>query len=499
MKSGHRWLGAALWFAFAAGPGAAATATPEQAQALTATFQRYLGTPPAGQAAAVTVTPAGEAYRVEVDLARLLAPFASTGLTFAKSGNYVASLTPQPDGTWRVVSDGFPAVAVTQGARTTTFSYDNNKFDGVYDPAIPGFKASLNSYDGVTTGSVSPQLSNNTRWTGQSRTTQTGTPDGKGAANVEQHQTVTGLDYAINAQDPGEGAAAPGVVLSGSAASLFSDTALTHLPLRALLDLWAFLVAHPSKEQMAADQDTLKDRLRAVLAADTTVSVQTGARQLAANTPQGAVSVGEFSQRIDIRDRDDGGDDLSLGGKASNLAVPLAGVPFWAKGLVPTAYDFGLTVGPVYPGAAMRAVVDALDLSADKPLPDEAKGGVLQSFAKLDQLAVTLAPTTITTELASLKAEGTVRMGSTGAPIGTATVSATGLDKTINALQAAGQTSPDAQQAFQVLMLAKQIAKPEPGGAYSWRVEAAAGQPVTVNGQALGQGAAAKPRKQRTP
>lgn len=498
MRFGHRWLVAALWLAAAASPARAVPATPEQAQALTATFQRYIGTPAAGQPSAVTVTPAGESYRMEVDLARLMAPLASTGLTFAKSGNYVATLTPLPDGTWRVVSDGFPAIAATMGGQTTTFSYDNNKFDGVYDPAIGGFKASLNSYDGVTTGTVSPKQSSNTRWTGQSRTTQTATRADDASVNIEHHQTVTGLDYTINMQDLSKSIAAAGLVLNGSAASLSSEAVLSRLPSKAILDLWAFLVAHPSKARLAADQDTFKDKLKAVLAFDTTISSHSGAKQVMVNTPLGPITVGEFSQRLEIRDGGNGGDDVSLGGKVSGLAVPLANVPFWAKGLVPTSYEFGVTVGPVHPGAAMRAVVDALDLSADKPLPDEASGRVLQSLASVDQIVVTLAPTTITTDLATLKAEGTVRMGPGGAPTGGATVSAAGLDKAINALQMAGQTSSEAMQAFQALMLAKQIAKVDADGTYTWRIEAAPGTAVTVNGQPLGN-PAPKPKKKQTP
>ena len=64
------------------------------------------------------------------------------------------------------------------------------------------------------------------------------------------------------------------------------------------------------------------------------------------------------------------------------------------------------------------------------------------------------------------------------------TVSATGLDKAIAVLQAAAGSDPLAAQVLGPMVLAKNLAKPNPDGSLGWVIDAGNG-PVLVNGAPL--------------
>lgn len=484
VKSLGGW--AALSFALAA-PAAAAPATPQEAKRLTTLFQRYVGQPAAGKPGAVTVTPSGESYRAEFDLARLMAPLSAFGLTVAVTSPYAATLTPQPDGSWRVRSDGFPAVAFTQGDQTTTFKYDGYTYDGVFDPKLEAMRDLTTAMTGVTAGGVSPLASTQQHYTAKVTGHQTGRDAGDGSVDLDAHQVAADLDYTLTMQSrPTKGAPqAVSFALAARAPTASSDVALSHVSTTAILDLWAYLVAHPSRAALVADQAGLKARLQAVLAADPHGSAGTQVDKLAVTTPVGPVALGHLEESVELGDKASG--RAALGLHYAGLSVPADRLPAWAVKLVPTALDLDVAVGPFHLNDGLRKAVADLDLASDRPLSDAQVGEVMQAFGDPDAMVVTLSPTTLTGPLMTVKAQGSVRMDASGRPTGDATVTATGLDGALSALNGSAQDDPTAAQAAAVLTLAKQAGKASGPDMYTWLVEARPGKPVTVNGSPVAQ------------
>lgn len=476
----------ALSLALAA-PACASPATPEEARRLTALFQRYVGKPAPGKPGSVTVVPSGEAYRVELDLARLMAPLTAFGLSVAVTGPYVATLTPRDDGTWRVQSDDLPAAAFTAGEQTTTIKYEHYRYDGVFDPKLEAMRDLTSTMTGLTGGAVSPAVSNQQRYTAQVTTHQTARAAGDGSVDFESHQTATDLDYTLSMQ-PGSAKDAPEAVsfaLAAKAPLAEADTALSHLSTTSILDLWAFLVAHPSKAALQADQTGLKSLLQATLAPDPHIFAAADIQKLAVTTPIGPVAVDRIKESFELGDEASGRAGFGL--HYAGLSVPSDRLPAWAVKLLPTALDLDVAVAPLHLTQGLRKAVGYLDLAAEHPLTDAQASEVVKTVADPGTFTVTLAPTTLTSSLMVVKAQGSLRMPTGEQPVGDATVTAAGLDEALSALNGSAQADPMAAQAAAVLTLAKQSGKAVGPDTYSWTIEARPGKPVSINGTPMSQ------------
>lgn len=470
-----------------AAPAFAAPATSEEAARLTTLFQRYVGAPASGRASSVTVTPSGDSYRAELDLTRLMAPLSAFGLSVASTSPYAATLTPQADGTWHVRSDDFPAIAFTLRDQTTTLKYENYRYDGVFDPRLGAMRDLTTSMTGLTAGGVSSLASTQQQYTAAVTGHQTGRDAGNGSVDLEAHQTAANLDYKITMQNRPTKDAPQTVsfALGAKAPSASTDTALSHLSMTSILDLWAFLVAHPSKAALKADQAGLKSRLHAVLDADPHGSASTDVQKLAMTTPIGTVALDRFKENLEIGDKASG--RAAFGLHYAGLSVPVDRLPPWAPNLMPTALDLDLAVGPLHLNEGLGKAVTALDLGAAHPLTDAQASDVMRTLADPDALAVTLSPSTVTSALMTVNAQGSVRMETGGQPVGSAVVTASGLDAALGALNGSAKDDPTATQAAAVLTLAKQVGKAVGPDTYTWTIEASAGKPVTINGAPLSQ------------
>ncbi len=480
--------GAAALLLAAGGPAAAASATPEEAQRLQGLFERYAGKPAPGAPGAVTVTPAGDSYRVDVDLARLMAPLDAFGIKIVATGPYTTVLTPRDDGAWRVRNDGFPALAFSKDDQTTTLKYEGYSVDGVFDPKLEAMREQTSTLSGLTGGTESALVSNQQRYTARITGRQTARDAGDGSVTMESHQAAADVAYALTMQGhpaAGDPPATPFAV-TATLPTASSDTALSHVSTASLLDLWAFLVAHPSKPEIRANGESLKAILRAILAPGPLASLKGELGKLAVTTPIGVFAVDRIAEVLDL-----GGDGTTqtarFGLHYAGLSFPADHLPPWAAKLVPTALDLDLAVGPLHLHDGLRKAVAEADFSADPPLTDAQATAVAHAVADPAAFAVTLQPSTLKSPLMSVTARGSARMDATGAPISDLTVTASGLDDALDALNGSAQDDPTAAQAAAMLALAKQTAVATGPGTYSWTVEAAPGRPATVNGKPLAQ------------
>ena len=479
-----------LGFAAAALPilsAAAAPATPEEAARLSALFERYVGHPGPGEAPRETVTPKGDGYAVTVDLKRSLAGLDALGLGFEP---YTVSmtLTPQPDGTWRVQSDDTAPLVIHAGDQTITLAAKTSAFDGTFDPKLDSFSAFKQDQTGSSDRRDTPTVA-------QSRLTDAVTLSGVGAAaengtvSTTSHGVGTGAggqvlfkptppppssDPAVPPPSP------PGTTLSYAAPSLRTDTAVDRLDAAKVLDLWAFLAAHPSRDSVAAAQDELKGLLRAGLP-------YLGAFKQggAIDSPSFSTPLGVFTARSAAFTFDASGlGGLGRAGLALTLAelvVPPGQLPPWSAGLVPTAVDLHVGLDGFHAAEAAKAVVDVVDLHHDVIITPEQKEQVGRVFLP-DGGTLTMQPSHIATKALDLTMEGHAALGAK--PGGQVTVTAKGLDGEIAALQAQAATDPGASQVLGPLVLAKNLAKPNPDGSLGWVIDFGRG-PVTINGAPL--------------
>lgn len=461
----------------------AAPATPDEAQRLTTLFERYVGHPATG-ASVVTVTPDGESYRTVLDVGRLLGFLQLDGLAISASA-LTARLTPQTDGRWRVAFEDFPAMGFTKDGQASSFVVNGYKFDGLFDPVLQAFASASTQASGSTAQSSGPKGSSTVRMTDTSLGSYGATDGGAGTIDVKSSQTIKDFDYEVEVNpkaDPSASLTMEPVKFSIRGASLASSVALGNERNVALNDLWAFLVAHASKDDLVAHQVDLKTRLKAVLPLTSSVVGDLNLSKLVVNTTLGDFGAGTLSEHYEL-DGPSNKNGLVSTLKLSDLSLPPGLVPGWAAPLTPTALDFTQVMGPVNLTPSLLMAIDGADLAAEKPLTDEQLAAIKASLQQ-NNAHLRVPPSTISTALMTVRFQSDLKLVKP-VPTGTASVAVTGLDRTIDAIQANSPDDQDAAQAIAMLSAIKVLAKAEGPDSYSWQIVAAPGGNVTVNGMPL--------------
>lgn len=475
----------ALGFAAAGAPALAAPpATQDQADTLKALFERYLGHPAAGQPGSVTVVPEGQSYRTTIDIKQMMRPLDGFGLSVEAAAQSMI-LTPNDDGTWHTTSDAMAPIVMHVKDQTVTMRTSSYKFDGTYDPKLGIFTDQSAAQDGSSVDQEAPTMSQHRR-TGHSVLTEKAVPADGGTATLDVHYGVTDTTAQIvmrppapKSDDEAAPAASP-VEFTYAVPTSALDVHIDKLPALKLLDLWAFLVAHPDREALKASQDDLRVLVKAALPLLGGLKESGSAEGLTVKTQLGDFAARRFGASVDIVDPAGTGSVVSTL-SVDGLSVPTASLPAWSTGFLPTSIDLRPSVTGLHLDEAARIFVDDFDLKGDGLTPEQSTA--IGHVAWPGDGKLVLAPSRITSSLLDIKVEGEATIGPT--PVGRVTVSATGLDKAIATLQDAAGSDPTAGQALTGLVTAKNLAKPNPDGSLVWVIEATAGNVVTVNGAPL--------------
>ena len=233
------------------------------------------------------------------------------------------------------------------------------------------------------------------------------------------------------------------------------DVKFDGLKARALLDLWAFLVAHPTRPELAANEAAFKTLLTAVAASQPKIDETATLDKLAVQIPQGQVAIDSAKFGVSAA----GGATGAFGEhfEASGLTLPPTLIPAAYSGFAPTALMFGFRAsGLDVAGAAAEAIAD-LHLAGDGPPisgDDAAK-----ARAKLigpAGIVIDIEPSHVVAPLIDISFEG--RIVYKGAkPTGAMTVRMKNFDKTMAALKTLG---PEVEKkAAPMLAMAKGLAK----------------------------------------
>ncbi|HLW91234.1 MAG TPA: DUF2125 domain-containing protein [Roseiarcus sp.] len=482
-RFGGRALRTAALFLMTSGAAVATAAasdvapTADGAQKLDALFATYLG------ANVAATTTQGDHYVVSIDVAKLLAPLAAEGVKIDMAAPQL-NLTEQSDGTWRVTRDGYPPVNVHFKDGDISANFDSYKFAGVYDPAIFGFRDAKGDSDKGAFQVHSPEV-DETGGFGSLHFAMTGAGAAAGGLSGTVHEEVNDLSVVALSKKAEASAGSPPAPVTIRSEGMTVDVKFDNVRARQLIDLWAFLVAHPSRAELAANQDALKTKLLALLPFADKLDETFALRKLSVETPKGLVKLASVNGHF-AADQfpSKGGNELHLafeGVEPPPNAVPAAFQPF-----IPTAMDLNVRYSGYDYGAAAAEAIKDLDLAGEGPvIPEADRPQIAARMMSGGPIVVTIQHSRILAPQLDLSVEGEIRV--TGAhPEGKIIVKAHDFEKTFAAVKGMGPLATP--QVIAGITMAKGLAKADPAdGTLIWVAEYGPDGAMKVNGLPLGK------------
>lgn len=469
-------LAATLLLLSVSSPAMAASATPEGAAKLTGVFQTYLGKEPG----VVTVSPAGEAYDVTLDVAPFIAK--------AKSGNFTASVTPfamkvteQGGGKWLVTQDQAISVKISApGSMEMDMKIGSLRSSSIFDEAMAAFSTSTGDYVDVAVNQTTtmPDASVQRMSYAMKNIHVEANMTGEGAGiGGSVRMDIQGLAQTINTPSTPGG---PPMDLSVAVAKMTQDSTVKGFKIKPMLDLVAWFVAHPTPEAIKASSAEIKPLLRSMLPLFDNMSATGTMDALSIGTPMGPVSAAKTSYGLNMSGLvKDGlfGESIAISG----LTLPPALVPEWAAKLAPSEFSFGFKVSGFDAASATNLFMDNLDFTADPPLKPGMDAEIMKAFLPTGAVTITLDPGKLVSQILNLGYEGSMTAGPAALPAGQATITAKGLDEVMAAFQAA-PPEMGLQQGVMMLIAAKGMAKTDADGNSVWKIESTPAGTVTING-----------------
>jgi hypothetical protein len=467
-------------------------ATPEGAEKLNAFFAAYLGKSAAGDPATLAVTPEGADYLVAFDIGALLAPLKNVGDSYDAAVMKFKAFE-QDDGAWRVEQSDFPTITAHSKRKDVfvdaTMTMSGLKAVLVIDPAISWVRSGQASNDKFAVRAHGPGIDETLDF-GALQATIASQASADGVLSTGLQETVGTIAFTMaidpSAMKPDANAAADAkpVNVAARADTASVDAKLDGLKPKPLLDLWAFLVAHPTRAELAADEAAFKALLTAMLASQVSLDEKVGLEKLTVQTPRGLVAFD--SAKVGL-----GGAAAGSASRfeehfsASGVSLPPGLVPAKFHDLVPTSFDVGFKVsGFDLTTAGAEAIAD-IHLAGDAPpISGEDNAKVWAKLIGAGPVLIEVPPSHIVAPLLDLSIEGQVHYQGAKSS-GTLTVRMRNFDKTMAALKGLG---PDAEKKLiPFLAMAKGMANTESDGALSWVGELGEDGMMKVNGLPLGK------------
>jgi hypothetical protein len=458
---------------------ALAAATPEGAARITAALQAYFGS----EAGVVTVTPVGETYALKIDAAPLFAKANAADFTGSLT-SIEMTLADLGGGKWQVDQDqAFQFSFKIAGILDMSGKLDRYKGTGVFDETLGYFASSSATATGFTYDQVMTPPGQGTQKVhytiGEVIFDSAFTAAGADAADGTSRYVMKGLAETFNLPaDPATGM--PAMDMTISMASAAQDAKIAGLRTKPLLNLVSFAVAHASQELMIKDQAAFKDLLRAAIPLFTKVEATASGEILKVMSPVGEFGSTKFAMDIGMNGVvNDGWFRERFG--FEGITTPAGIVPPWAADLVPQSFAIDFDISGFDLASPAGMILDNLDLSKDPPLPKEMEQQLLSALLPQGVVKIGLGPTNIITKIAELGAKGGMTAGPMAMPAGEATVTLSGFDALLAAIQAI-PPEMGAGQAIPVLMMAKGMSKPGENGALLWEIKSTPEGSVTING-----------------
>ncbi|MDQ0393869.1 hypothetical protein [Labrys monachus] len=477
-----RVLGALVGIGFAASPAWAEPATPQGARDLTDALARFIGRAPFDKGL-ITITPQGESYGLDADFDSGKLGFPADGPVI-RFGPFHLQLTPQDDGTYAMTSAPAPlffsfASAGKAPAVRLEERLEGCTATGTFDPKLALFSRSTSGCDRQTLTLRTPVEDIDATF-GRIAVQTSAAP---AADSVDAHMTADLADLVETVTVKNPLRPTPATVIRAGAAH--QDFTVKGLAAGKILEIIALLAGKDMAGGIAALQEGMKSKALAALPLWREISGDMVLNDFSMGTPAGIVRAAAVDEKI----RSTGlvpQARYSFGIAVSGLSLPDDLVPDWAKSFVPTQGRLDFEIAGFDLEAMARRVIRDFDATKYPPLPGDLHAALAGLFAQghprlhFEQ---------------ELKASGLDVTGRGDTSIvpaqqGTATISASGLDGLIAAIN--GSSLPNRQRALLSLAFIKGLAKAGPDGRAVWDVEFdSLARRITVNGQTFGPG---KPR-----
>lgn len=455
------------------------SATSEEAARLTEVFQTYLGAEPG----VVTVVPGTDAYTVTLDFAPFIAK-AGAGTFSGSVTPYVMTLTDNGDGTWATATDQ-PFEADLSATGISEFSYRLGSLQGtgVFDETLGAFTRSRSDFTDIaisqtiTIPDAPPSVS--------TTSAASGFYESKAVAGlaggVDSTITYALSNYVQTMAVPGP-PGTPAEDVTVQAESYGGDANMTGFEPAAFYKLIAWFVAHPSKAAIEADQAGLKTILTEGVPFFQNIATKGGMTNATITTPVGVFTAASVGVIVDANGLVKDG-LFREGLTFSGLTIPDGLAPGWAAGLVPKTFGLDFTVSGFDAAAPTAALVAAFDLTKPEPIDPALQGALMQALMPNGTVDITLGPSGVSSDIYNLTYEGAMTAGPGGIPVGKATLTMTGMEAVMAALQAGppemtGQMMP-------MFGMAQGLAKPGADGALIWEIDASTPGTLLVNGTDL--------------
>ncbi len=450
------------------------------ASAIAGVFKTYFGASP-------SVAPQGAGYSVSVDFTAPAALFGGSDIKI-EPVKIAFMLFAQDDGSWRVEQKDLPPMSwrskTDDFEMNETVSLTGFKQVSVYDPKIAGVRSGDFSADKVAVVATIPNGKENIDVSGvKGAITGAGGADGSLSGAIKQ--TFDALDFTFVADDKGKDAAQGPMTVTGKGGGITSDAKFDGLKSHALLDLWAFMVAHPQRADLAANEAAFKTLLAAAAAGQPSASNDfAGAGFTFATSRGGGASFDKLAGGVSIAAKGPQSHFEEHFG-FSGISLPEGLVPAAYKDLVPTAVDIGVKLSNFDLNAAVQEAITDIKLAGDGPWIDkDAHDKMVAKLIGAGPLVIEIPTSHVVSPVLDLTVDGRAEYGEGGKPVGKITIRMRNFDKTVAALKSLGE---DAQQKIvPMLAMAKGLGKAD-GDALVWVCEIGADRVMKVNGLPLGK------------
>jgi hypothetical protein len=466
-------------------PVAAATdATPEHAKQIGDELAVYLGRG-AIETGALSVTPVGEDYRIDINLDHVAAALAVPGLKVKMSWSVLA--TPNADGSWRLRSDAMAPISLTLplsgGEQTLEMTPQSYHYDAIFDPHLGAIIKSSATLSRLTTVGTGPHATSKGDVEGIVMETSAIAPD-DGLVSVKLRDAEENSQQTSTFSTPaGSQPTMPPFKLAVSRGASVINGNINSFRNRAFLDLWAFMVAHPGVEALKSAQDELRSKLRAMLplwdSLDMAATAQDFALEATGNSLS-AKSLGVGINASGITTQSDYAFALNLDGITANSAF----LPPWVKPFLPTLFAQSLKFSGLDLDAVSRYAIDNFDLNSPTAFSpaqlERIDAIVLDGKPKLS-----FGPSRIKAPAYDVTFSGSALLSTPRRAH--VTIEAANFEETLAAAQSAADSTPSLASFVQYLVLAQKLSRKGPIGSTVWDVEVEFGEhpSVTINGQSL--------------
>ncbi len=293
------------------------------------------------------------------------------------------------------------------------------------------------------------------------------------------------------ARKPGGGADAKPVPIAFTIPKTLADVGLDGASSQKAMDLWAFLVAHPGRAEIAANEPAFKDLLRALLPKDLKltekVEMQKTRRWERRKGSYRGERMGKFGLLAAASAAGPKG-SIEYHLAADGVALPPGLLPPAMQDLAPTAFNIDIRASGFDFGAGAEEAINDLHFAGDDPVISKDDGAKILAKTKGSApLVVALSPSHIVAPQLDVTLEGEVHLEGVR-PNGALKVHVRNFDKTVAALKALGPLA--SPQVISGLAMAKALAKTDADGVLTWVGEYGADGSIKVNGLPLfGKGA----------